>query len=168
MLSFRVKQAGFGYLTVLSMIVILALVLATTYQQQSKVAQRDREDALLFVGQQYVQALKSYHQLSPEGNNELPETLEALVLDKRFIPTTRHIRKTYIDPITGEAWGLILNEQQKIKGVYSVSNQTILQVDKFKNLQIESNNQEGKRQRYSDIKFVFENKTKKTFRKNSP
>lgn len=168
MLSFRSQQVGIGYLTVLFIISVLGLVMATTYQQQSKVAQRDREDALLFVGQQYVQALTSYYQQSPEGSNELPETLEALVLDKRFIPTTRHIRKIYIDPITGEALGLILNEQQKIKGVYSVSNQTILQVDKFKNLQIEPNSQEVNMQRYSDVKFIFEKKTTKTFKKNSP
>jgi len=158
----RVKQAGFGYLTILAMIVMLGLVIGTAYQQQSKAAQREKENALLFIGQQYVQALASYYEKSPEGINELPNSIEALVLDKRFIQTTRHLRKAYQDPMTGGKWELILDPQKRIKGVYSLSNQPILQLNKFKKLQQTPSGQALTLQRYSDIKFEFEKKAKKT------
>ena len=84
-------------------------------------AQRENEKELLFVGEEYRKAIGSYYESSPAAVKQFPQSLDDLLLDKRFPNTKRHIRKLYADPITrNKEWGLI-KQQEQITGIYSVS-----------------------------------------------
>jgi type II secretory pathway pseudopilin PulG len=118
------REAGFTYLGVLFVVMLLGLGLAGTSEVWSIASQRARERELLWVGNQYVRALKSYHQQSP-GPRQFPLTLDELVEDRRFPMPRRHLRKSYVDPVTREPeWGLILNAQGRIGGIRSRSDET--------------------------------------------
>jgi hypothetical protein len=152
-MTISLRQRGFGYLTVLMLILVLGVFLGVTYERQETVAQREKELEFLFIGNQYVDAISSYYANSPDGLNELPKSLQELVIDSRFISIKRHLRKVYADPLTGGDWGLIVDENQRVKGVYSKSNQAILQIAKFKNLQL--SNSASNSMVYSNVRFEF-------------
>ena len=118
------RQAGFTYLGVLFVVVLLGLGLAETSQVWSIASKRAHERELLWVGNQYVRALKSYYLQSP-GVRQYPATLDELVEDRRFPTPRRHLRKLHVDPVTREpGWGLILNAQGRIGGIHSRSDET--------------------------------------------
>ena len=84
-------------------------------------AQRENEKELLFIGEEYRRAIGSYYESSPSAAKQFPQSLDELLLDKRFPNTKRHIRKLYADPIARNTqWGLI-KQQEQITGIYSVS-----------------------------------------------
>lgn len=145
-------HSGFGYLAVLFIVMLLAIAMGATYEQIDTLVKREKEQELLFAGKQYQQALASYYHQSPGGLKELPASLDDLLLDKRFISTKRHLRKRFLDPITGGDWGLIKNENDQIKGVYSTSNAQVLQTARLLN---NNTSDTGLVQKYSDIKFEF-------------
>jgi type II secretory pathway pseudopilin PulG len=146
------QQRGFGYLAVLFIVLLLALALGTTYEQIDLKMKREKEQEWLFVGKQYQQAIASYYNESPSGIKELPTSLDDLLLDKRFVSKTRHLRKRFLDPLTGDDWTIITNDNKQITGVYSTSNASVLQVAKLSLSGIVDNEQA---QIYSDIKFEF-------------
>jgi len=84
--------------------------------------QREREQELLFVGDQYRQAIRRYYYAAPSGTPRvLPASLDALLEDDRYPVPVRHLRRTYFDPMTGNAeWG-VLRDGDRITGVYSLS-----------------------------------------------
>jgi len=87
---------------------------------------------LLFIGREFRRAITSYYEVAPVGKQELPRTLEDLVADDRFPTVRRHLRKIYIDPMTGKPeWGL-LRMGDRIVGVYSLSNALPIKQDGFK------------------------------------
>lgn len=68
-------------------------------------SQRDKEAELLYVGEQFRQAIMSYYNT---GTKQYPETLENLLEDKRLPAIKRHLRKIYKDPITNTAdWAIV-------------------------------------------------------------
>lgn len=146
----RQQQRGFGYLAVLLIVLMLAVALGTAYERMDTVIKREKEQEWLFAGQQYRQAIASYYQKSPNGFKELPTSLDDLLLDRRFVTTTRHLRKRFADPMTGGDWALILDDNQKIKGVYSKSNAPVLQIAQLLNVDIDNLVQTAT---YTDIKF---------------
>ena len=91
----------------------------------SMTRQREREQQLLFVGDQYRQAIRRYWFAAPAGMPHLlPASLDALLEDDRYPTPTRHLRRLYPDPITGAGeWGL-LRDGERITGVYSLSEAT--------------------------------------------
>lgn len=101
----------------LSGIALMAAVDVWTLQRQ-----RDREQQLLYVGDQYRLAIGRYYYAAPAGTPKaLPATLEMLLEDDRFPVPVRHLRRLYPDPITGRAeWGQ-LRAGERIFGVYSLS-----------------------------------------------
>src|SRR5215208_854940 len=86
------REAGFTYLGALFVVMLLGLGLAGASEVWSIASQRAHERELLWVGNQYVRALKSYHQQSP-GPRQFPLTLDELVEDRRFPTPRRHLRK---------------------------------------------------------------------------
>lgn len=115
-------QAGFSYVAVLFLVLVMALSLSMASQPIATGIQREREAELLFVGQQYRQAIASYYRSAPDGIAVLPMTLQELVLDKRFVSPKRHIRKLYADPMTNSAqWGELRNAQGQLTGIYSLA-----------------------------------------------
>lgn len=149
------KQAGFSYLLVLSFVFVLLLSLTIASEQISTTAQREREAELLFIGQQYSNAIASYYRNSPNGLRQLPLNIEDLVQDKRSLLPLRHIRKLYRDPITESMdWGLVRDEQGQISGVYSLSNIQPLLTQENKSFSLDFN-LAGVATVYSDWKFVY-------------
>ena len=129
------NEAGFTYLVVLAMVFALLLGLSVTSEHVGRVNQREREAELVFIGLQYCNAIASYYHNSPDGNKQLPLTLESLLADSRAINHLHHLRKFYRDPITeNPEWGLIKTQQGEIMGVYSLSNDQVLSMGKYINL----------------------------------
>jgi type II secretory pathway pseudopilin PulG len=84
--------------------------------------QREREQQLLFAGDQYRLAIQRYFYAAPQGMpKSLPLSFESLLEDDRFPMPVRHLRRLYPDPITGKPWGEVRTEDGRLSGVYSTS-----------------------------------------------
>ena len=113
--------AGFTYVGLLFAIVFFGLGSVGAARVLASSERAEREAELLFVGNQFRQAIGSYYSTGP-GTPRYPEKLEDLILDPRFAASRRHLRKIHVDPITGKAeWGLIRAPQGGIMGVHSMS-----------------------------------------------
>ena len=112
---------GFSYIGLMIFVAISGIALAGVGIVWSQDQQREREKELLFVGEQFRQAIASYYESTPDKNKQYPSKLEELILDGRSLAVKRHLRKIYIDPITNSTnWGLERRDS-KIIGVYSLS-----------------------------------------------
>jgi hypothetical protein len=91
------------------------------------------EEELLEIGYQFTQALQSYAAVTPRGQPQQPPSLKELLLDPRFPQVRRHLRKIFVDPVTGKAeWGVMyLTEKKGVVGVYSLSDEPPLKVGNF-------------------------------------
>ena len=118
----RSGQRGVVLLVLLVALALFAIGLMKTVDVWSMSRQRDREKELLFVGDQYRQAIQRYYSAAPRGGQRgYPTSLEVLLDDDRFPTPAHHLRRAYPDPITGKAeWGL-LKAGDRIVGVYSLS-----------------------------------------------
>jgi len=113
--------AGFTYLGLLLLVAMMSVALTVVSQVWQTVQQRDKEDELLFVGDQMRRALALYAANS-QGGQRYPQSLEELVKDSRFPDARHYLRKIYLDPITGRAdWGLVKGPEDRILGVHSLS-----------------------------------------------
>lgn len=114
------SQAGFAYLLLLMGVAIIGLTSAAAVNLGARVARRDAEDQLLATGDEFRRALQSY---GATGGG--PKTLEELLKDPRFPGVRRHLRKIYVDPLTGQSeWGLERDPLGLIVGVYSLAKGT--------------------------------------------
>jgi type II secretory pathway pseudopilin PulG len=114
-------QSGFGYLLMLFALGAIGLLLAGTGQVWHTNQQREKEIELLFIGNQFRQALRSYRQFTPDATQAYPLRLEDLLEDRRSAVPRRHLRRIYRDPITGSTqWGLV-KSGDRIVGVHSLS-----------------------------------------------
>jgi type II secretory pathway pseudopilin PulG len=126
------SQRGFTYIGLLIIVAVMGMGLASFGELYSRSAQREKERELLFVGNEYRQAIGSYYQASPEGTKAFPKKLDDLLEDKRFQTPRHHLRRLYRDPITGTTeWGLVELEGGGITGVYSRSEDTPLKSGNF-------------------------------------
>lgn len=114
----RVRSGGFTYLGVLFAIALVGLGLSGASELWSTTARRERLQQLDFVGQQYVQAIGSYYESSPQGARRFPASVEELLLDRRFPFVRRHLRQAYVNPVTGQMdWELVLDARGGVRGV---------------------------------------------------
>lgn len=127
------RQRGFTYLGLIILVAILGLVGAAGLKMGSLLQRQAAEQELLDIGAQFVDALQSYAGATPAGQPQHPPTLAALLRDPRFPQVRRHLRKLYVDPITGRAeWGLLYQPgSQGIIGVHSLSSSAPLKVGNF-------------------------------------
>ncbi len=124
-------QFGFTYIGLLILVAIAGVALAGVGQLWSTIAKRDREAQLLFVGDEFRRAIGSYYEGSP-GVHQFPQALEDLLEDRRLPVVRRHLRKIYVDPMTGGTeWGLIKNGNA-ILGVHSLSKDKPLKTANFR------------------------------------
>jgi len=93
--------------TVLFAIMVIGLMLGLAGQTWSQVMQREREEELLFRGDQYRRAIESYYTTGHGGVGNYPRSLDDLLQDPRSLQPKRHLRKAYLDPFTNEAFELI-------------------------------------------------------------
>lgn len=114
-------QTGFTYLTLLLGMAIAATALAGAGTVWHTEVRRAKEAQLLFIGEEFKRAIASYYHATPGAAKQLPRKLEDLLRDARYPATRRHLRKIYVDPMTGKAeWGLVLLPEG-IHGVHSLS-----------------------------------------------
>jgi len=147
------SETGFTYLGILIAMALFGVALAATGELWRTAAQREREQELLFVGNQYRQAFMNYYATTPVGKPRYPRALEELVEDNRFPVPRRHLRRVYLDPMSGNAeWGLIEAPGGGIAGVHSRSEAKPLKIGNFAPPDVKFEGAE----RYSDWKFVFE------------
>jgi hypothetical protein len=112
-------QRGFTYLYVLMLITLVGLGLGSAGMLWHVEAQRDHEAELLFIGDQYRQAIRSYYLLDP-GQPRFPQSVDDLLEDNRHPTVVRHLRRAYRDPFTGGELALVRDpETHGISGVYS-------------------------------------------------
>jgi hypothetical protein len=98
---------------------VLGAVLAAAGEMASHAAKREKEAELLFVGQQYRQAIASYYERSPGGAKRYPQALEDLLQDRRLPTVQRHLRKLYRDPVTAGDLAVMEAPGGGIMGVHS-------------------------------------------------
>jgi type II secretory pathway pseudopilin PulG len=114
------KARGFTYVAVLAIVATMGAVLAAFGEIASHAAQREKEQELLFAGQQFRQAISAYYR----KESRYPKALAELLEDKRYPMPVRHLRRIYRDPITGGTdWGLVEAPEGGVMGVYSKSDQ---------------------------------------------
>ena len=171
--------AGFTYLGLLILLAVLGLVGAAGLKMGTLLQRAAAEEELLEIGAQFQEALRSYAAATPPGQKPQPATLQDLLKDPRFPNVRRHLRKIFVDPVTGKAeWGIIYlgdpiavnagnsvnalgaipapspmaaGEKVGVIGVYSLSEAPPL---KIANFDIRFQNMEN-RQKISEWKFVL-------------
>ena len=143
-------QRGVVLLGVLVMLGVMAALSAEVGMRWADERQRADEEELLFVGEQYRQAIESYWRSTPGGVRQWPTRLEDLVADNRFPQPRRHLRKLFRDPLAPEQpWGL-MQVGSAIVGVYSQSEATPFRQTGFSARQAKF----AAAQNYSDWKFA--------------
>lgn len=116
------NEQGSMLLGLLIVIALSAIAMMASVDVWVVERQREREQELLFVGDQYRQAIQRYFYGAPAGTPRiLPTDLSLLLQDDRYPTPVRHIRRLYPDPMTGHAqWGE-LRSANGITGIYSLS-----------------------------------------------
>lgn len=117
----RRHSAGLVLLGVLLLLALAGLTALVGGEVWATAAQRDKEEQLLYVGDQYRRAIESYWRATPGRVKTLPGSLAVLLEDDRFPTPVRHLRRLYRDPLDEQAdWGLEKIDSG-IAGVYSTS-----------------------------------------------
>jgi type II secretory pathway pseudopilin PulG len=145
---YRHFLSGFSYIWLLALISLLGLSLALASEIWVTAVQRDKERELLAIGHQFRQAIASYYESqaanvlsnSIQSNNsptvaaisrQYPSSLDHLLMDERTLTNKRHLRKIFVDPMTGKNdWGLY-KQEGRIVGVYSLSEKQPIKIDGF-------------------------------------
>ena len=113
---------GFAYIGLLIAIAVIGIGLAAVGPVSRTLQLREQERELLFVGDQFRRAIGAYYEGTPGGLKQFPKKLEDLLRDNRHPGVRRHLRKLYVDPLTGTTqWGLVELPGSGITGVYSLS-----------------------------------------------
>ena len=126
------QQRGVVLLMVLVFVLITTLGASTLVQMHQTQTQRDKEEQLLFVGDQFRRAIASYYNTFPPGTaRSLPKSLDVLVNDDRFPTPIHHLRRIYPDPMTGKADWQLIREGTGIGGIRSRSDHATMKKQGF-------------------------------------
>lgn len=142
-------KSGFTYITLMFSIVIIGIAISVIGPSWKTAKKIEKEEELLFRGKEIVDAITAYYNGFP-GQKAFPARMEDLLKDPRYPTTKRYLRKLYKDPITNSDWILILDANQRIRGVKSKSEEETLKKANFPD---EFKGFEGK-MKYSE--WVFE------------
>lgn len=127
------RSGGFTYLSLIILLAIIGLVTASALKLGSVIQRSRAESELLDIGAAFSDALKSYADATPSGQPPQPPSLKELLKDPRFPGTRRHLRKIFVDPMTGKAeWGIqYLGDKVGVLAVYSLSDAKPVKVGNF-------------------------------------
>lgn len=134
MVSMHARQDGFTYLGLVIFVAIIGMVGAATLKIGSLLQRAAAEEELLEIGAAFSAALQSYAAATPRGTPpQPPPTLQELLKDPRFPGVRRHLRKIFVDPMTGKAeWGIVyLGDQKGVVAIYSLSTAKPLKIANF-------------------------------------
>jgi type II secretory pathway pseudopilin PulG len=146
------RQEGFTYLGLIILVTIIGLAGAMTLKADALLRRAAAEEELLEIGAEFSAALQSYAAVTPAGEPAQPPGLEQLLRDPRFPEPRRHLRKIFVDPMTGKAeWGVVhANGDMGVLAVYSLSQARPLKIANFDARFANFEN----RKRISDWKFT--------------
>jgi type II secretory pathway pseudopilin PulG len=131
--SRRGLSGGAVLLAVLVFLLVTTLAANSLIASAQTAAQREREEQLLFAGDQYRRALQSYFNVIPPGGQRgLPKKLEDLLADHRFPQPMTHLRRLYPDPMSGRVDWELIESQGGVLGVRSRSERTPIKVAGFR------------------------------------
>ena len=115
--SLLADQRGATLLAVLVAVTVMGLAAGIAGSTWRTILQREREEELLFRGEQYRRAIAGYFAVG----GGYPRRLEELLKDTRTPLPSRHLRRLYPDPMTGGPWQLVRDNAGNILGVRSDS-----------------------------------------------
>ena len=148
--AFR-NSPGFTYISLLVFIAIIGITLGSAGKYWQNVILRDKEEELLFRGDQYRKAIERYYGSIP-GRPQYPESIDNLMTDGRTSSGKHYLRKKYKDPITGEDFVEIRDQlSRRIIGVHSSSEKIPLKAANFSESDADF---EGKG-KYNEWNFIF-------------
>jgi type II secretory pathway pseudopilin PulG len=132
----RTRLRGYALLAALILVALVALASVVAVQNARKDAQRERERDLLFAGEEFRKAIAHYYAIRI-GNipPAYPKKLDDLIEDTRAPVTVRHLRRIYIDPMTGQADWVLDKQGDRIIGVHSRSSDPPVRHAGFTNLE---------------------------------
>lgn len=129
------REGGFTYLGLVILVTVIGLVGAATLKVDSLLRRAQAEEDLLETGAAFSAALRTYAEATPKGQPPQPPSLQELLKDPRFPGVRRHLRKIFVDPLTGKAeWGIVWanpGERRGVLAVYSLSRAKPLKVANF-------------------------------------
>jgi len=127
------RQGGFTYLSLIILVAIIGLVSASALKLGSVLQRSRAEQELLDIGAAFSDALQSYANATPAGFPPQPPSLKELLRDPRFPTVRRHLRKVFVDPMTGQAeWGITyLGDKVGVLAVYSLSDAKPVKIGNF-------------------------------------
>jgi type II secretory pathway pseudopilin PulG len=127
------RQQGFTYASVVILVAVIGLVGAMSLRLGTTIQRAAAEQALLDIGTEYSNALASYAAATPAGQPNYPHSFAELLKDPRFPQLRRHLRRIYVDPMTGKAeWGLVkATENGGILAIYSLSKAAPIKIGNF-------------------------------------
>lgn len=115
-------QGGAVLLIVMIFVLVSTLAASTLVQSYQTQTRRQKEEQLLFVGDQYRRAIASYYGVVPPGGaRSLPQSIENLLNDQRFPTPIQHLRQAYPDPMTGKSDWVLVRAGSGVAGVHSRS-----------------------------------------------
>ncbi len=118
----RKRGRGFTYLGLMFLIALMGMAAAMASAVWSTTQRRDNERELVFTGRQFAAAIERYRKRSTDAARLYPRSLQELVLDDRGGQVHHHLRRVFVDPLTGSLqWGLIQLPDGGIIGVHSLS-----------------------------------------------
>jgi type II secretory pathway pseudopilin PulG len=114
---------GFTYFGLLLLVALLSSTLALAGVIWHAEMQREREHELLFAGDQILRAIQRFREKTPAGQRaRFPESLDELIDDRRWPTTRRHLRRIYVEPMTGSKdWAVVKAPDGGVMGVHSRS-----------------------------------------------
>lgn len=148
----ELQQSGVVLLAALVFLFLTTLGATAMIDLQRTQAQREKEAQLLFVGNQFRRAIKSYYSTMPAGKSRaLPHSLDDLLEDPRFSVPIRHLRRLYVDPMTGQPdWVLV----QGAGGILGIHSRSTASTFKKKDFSVQNREFEGK-ETYADWVFII-------------
>lgn len=128
----RAGQHGAVLLIVMLFVLVSTLAASTLVQSYQTQTRREKEEQLLFVGDQYRRAIASYYGVIPPGGaRAMPRSIDDLLDDRRFSMPIQHLRRAYPDPMTGKVDWAFVRDRGGIAGVRSSSTQEPLKKSGF-------------------------------------
>ena len=131
----RRREGGFTYLGLIILVAVIGLVGAATLKIDALLRRAQAEKELLETGAAFSEALRTYAEATPKGQPPQPPSLQELLKDPRFPGVRRHLRKIFVDPMTGKAeWGIVWanpGDRRGVVAVYSLSRAKPLKVANF-------------------------------------
>ena len=146
----RRLQRGLMLIALLLTLMLLSIGMLAAAEVWATARKREREQELLWAGDQYRRAIESYWRMMP-GRMVLPNSIKQLLDDDRFPNPVHHLRQVYRDPMTEDGMFALIVVNNALVGVHSKSKDTPIKLARFP----KRYEQFASAKDYSQWQFVF-------------